>query len=525
MQFNGKTITAFGGFSSVPSTGGVYKVSTADGEKVDATFHNITEAFFAGQVVTLTEEISPSETRVYICTGFEATTSGQQVLWFTCAKADPTKDGGGVVIVRGLWHVQFDGSGLLNPAETYPIGNTVGKETEAGGVVFNDIETNEATAQFASAFGSESRAAAEGAIAAGLKIPRSGANVTYDENDEQVATNPDDWRSNEAYGRGAEAFGRGAVAYSRASKSFGYRTQTGYPPSAEHAAARPEAIVQTDADGNATYPRDNVGQGAFAVGADTAALENHSFAGGWAAIARGASSFAFGDHTEAIGYASFAFGRNTKAHSGYSVAFGDGCESKGVNSFTSGNLSKANGSNAIAMGFTCVAEGDGSIALGSKNTSGVAGDTKVKFAVTAGRECSASATCAVALGYGSVANQYGQTVVGRFNAYKNDEIKNAVFAVGSGSSDTARKNAFVVNNDGSAHIAGKLSFGSIDNASREKILAPMRGQDIPVGNGDYIGQIYLMESYSYENDGWFVTEVYMYCGKDPGGANCWVKIN
>lgn len=53
---------------------------------------------------------------------------------------------------------------------------------------------------------------------------------------------PKDLRFNEAYGTGSTASGMGAVAYSRASKSLGYRTQTGYPPSEEIASKRPEVI-------------------------------------------------------------------------------------------------------------------------------------------------------------------------------------------------------------------------------------------------------------------------------------------
>lgn len=59
------------------------------------------------------------------------------------------------------------------------------------------------------------------------------------------ATDPvqsSDYRFNEAYGTGSIAAGMGAVAYSRASKSFGYRTQTGMPSKKEQTEHRPEDI-------------------------------------------------------------------------------------------------------------------------------------------------------------------------------------------------------------------------------------------------------------------------------------------
>lgn len=111
-----------------------------------------------------------------------------------------------------------------------------------GSMVFNDHETNTAEGEFASAFGSETKALGKASIAAGLKKSKSGC--TYAEDDPDFPQ--EDWRYNEAVGEASEAHGMGAIAYSRASKSLGYRTQTGYPPNAIYANKRPEAMSVSD---------------------------------------------------------------------------------------------------------------------------------------------------------------------------------------------------------------------------------------------------------------------------------------
>jgi hypothetical protein len=117
---------------------------------------------------------------------------------------------------------------------------TVGKATAEGGEIFNDYENNEAS-ELATAFGERSKALGYISFAAGCEsvakghaslaigevIATSGDYLVKD-GEEDVPT--DAFRHNEAIGTGSMAMGMGAVAYSRASKSFGYRTQAGYPP-------------------------------------------------------------------------------------------------------------------------------------------------------------------------------------------------------------------------------------------------------------------------------------------------------
>lgn len=270
-----------------------------------------------------------------------------------------------------------------------------GMATPDGGEIFGDYEHNQAGFH-AAAFGAESKATGAASFAAGSKVGKSGASADPPESD---------WRYNEAIGPSSTAMGRGAVAYSIASKSLGYRTQTGYPPSEEEAAKRPEAVVQTDADGNVTYPANNVGQAAAAFGSDTAALGNNSFAIGYKTRAYGDRSFAGGTRSEAHGVGAFAIGNEVKA--------------MGNASFASGWLTNANGHYSYAFGRGTSANKDYSFAFGMFNT----------------------------------ADADAQTTVGKYNAKDED----ALFIVGNGTGGgTKRRNAFVVKSDGSAFFIGQV---------------------------------------------------------------------
>lgn len=318
-----------------------------------------------------------------------------------------------------------------------------GKRTDAGGVIFNDYENNSADAKYASAFGTESKASGEASIAFGMKKDRSGAPELDD-----PAFQDSDWRYNEAIGQAAVAGGMGAIAFARASKSLGYRTQTGYPPSEEEAAKRPEAVTMKDASGNVVYPADNEGQGAVAIGADTAALGKQSLATGTRSKAYGNSSRSSGVDCVATGRASSADGCESVADGECSVAQGYKCKAKGYAVIAQGqeNQAAANGS---------VAQGWGTKACGAASTSG-------------GRETIANGYGSAALGVGNVANGFGQFVIGTHNiidtaqpnpqlAWTNqkNQIGRYVFIVGNGYG-SGRSNAHTIDWDGYGWYKGGI---------------------------------------------------------------------
>lgn len=177
-------------------------------------------------------------------------------------------------------------------------GDGIGRLSDYGGSVFNDYNTNRALALYATTFGSGTYADAmysasfgyqsitkgTAAFATGTITYTSGAVYATDnqgryyvvsENSpimkdcdvlaaghvvvgpgglgsEYVQTSDGgfvqkaDIRGNEAVGSGAMASGMGAIAFARASKSLGYRTQTGYPTDPKYLSERPELQVLTE---------------------------------------------------------------------------------------------------------------------------------------------------------------------------------------------------------------------------------------------------------------------------------------
>lgn len=178
---------------------------------------------------------------------------------------------------NGNWWVGGEDTGI-------PIQSGAGKVTTEGGAVFGDDGTNEASASGAISIGAGSKANGKAAFAAGTKTYRSGATEARDnqgryyvvsENSPimkdcdvlaagHVAVGPGglgseyvqtsdggfvqkvDIRGNEAIGSGSMASGMGSIAFARASKSLGYRTQTGYPTDPKYLSERPELQVLTE---------------------------------------------------------------------------------------------------------------------------------------------------------------------------------------------------------------------------------------------------------------------------------------
>lgn len=321
----------------------------------------------------------------------------------------------------------------------------VGRDTSSGGVIFNDYENNSADAKYATAFGTESKASGEASLAFGMKKDRSGAPELDD-----PAFKDSDWRYNEAIGEASVAGGMGAIAYARASKSMGYRTQTGYPPSVEHAKKRPEAVTMKDASGNVVYPADNEGQGAVAIGADTAAVGKQSLATGTRSKAFGNSSRASGLDCVATGRASSTDGCENVAEGDYSTAQGYQCKAKGFSTVSQGQANEALANAAIAQGW-------GTSARGAASTSG-------------GRETIANGYGSAALGVGNVANGFGQFVIGTHNlidttkpnpqpAWTNQPQQQGkyVFIVGNGTGSN-RSNAHTIDWDGYGWYKGGIKL-------------------------------------------------------------------
>lgn len=321
------------------------------------------------------------------------------------------------------------------------------------GIAFNDVEHNKAE-ELAAAFGEETKAIGKAAFATGAKKTRSGGKDTV----------AGDMYYTEAIGGGSMAAGMGAVAFSRASKSLGYRTQTGYPPSADWITKRTGVVVKKDAQGNDTFPADNVGQGAVAMGSDTVALENHTFAGGYKSKAIATASFAYGSENVTKGNCSVAMGSHNEANEECSVAFGASTKALGKWSFAAGEYAEARSNCSVAMG-------DGTVTAKQYDENGN------------NRENNPG---------------YAQMVVGRYNAYENGECDKALFVVGNGDKDQTtgkitRRNAFIVDKDGNASVTGKLSFGSVDDSSASAVREIVTTNTLPA-SGKFDGQMCMLNT-------------------------------
>ena len=239
---------------------------------------------------------------------------------------------------------------------------------------------------------------------------------------------------------------------------------------------------------NLGFQNYNNGFAAIATGQNTLADASQSFSMGFQSKATGAASLAGGNvnplpiatPSESAGEASIAFGNGVKTNSNanYSQAFGRGTE-------TGGGLTSAN--QATAMGFGSIAFGDNSFSGG--NNSRAFGEES--FAFGAGAVAS-KGDGNIALGIGvttpasaSAANGVGQVAVGKYNVYNTGGVSH-LFAVGAGTSEGSRFNAFNVTSTGRIGINGITNPSSILHAKL-----------IDYNNGFYMEGPSLATSFNY----------------------------
>lgn len=163
-------------------------------------------------------------------------------------------------------------------------------------------------------------------------------------------------------------------------------------------------------------------EGDCSLGGDYAHAEGNS------THARGMASHAEGWITNASGHSSHSEGKETEASGNYSHAEGESTSTGGIAAHAEGFSTNAAGDYSHAEGQDTYAEGHASHAEGSGTQAW--GDNSH------------------ASGLGTIAAGENQTVVGQYN----EEVEDAVFVAGCGTSDDDRRNAFVVNKDGTAYV-------------------------------------------------------------------------
>ena len=304
------------------------------------------------------------------------------------------------------------------------------------------------------------------------KSPQQAANDWggFTESGHPVYSNGDGSQGMLHNGMGATGWGAFAAnAYNRSSGvgsvALGFHTMAGKP----------------DVDQNG-ITGDNIGQ--FSVGWSVRATGNRAFASGHRTVASGSDavamgnwSYATGDSTISLGKENWAEGASTvaigfKNHAagGGSTALGQENVSWGTTNFTSGYQNTAgdtsqgvgSGGSATAMGKYNVASADASMALNRATT--------------------ATNQAATSMGLGTTADNVGMLAVGVNNASgAGDTSANyyyvdgaytgsnpgVAFVVGNGDINSSNgragdnsSNAFVVNYDGTATLAGDLTVNS-----------------------------------------------------------------
>jgi autotransporter adhesin len=214
---------------------------------------------------------------------------------------------------------------------------------------------------------------------------------------------------------GSHAEGGDTIAAGKYAHAEGRKTKAGYGAHSE--GYMTEAIgVGAHSEGYSTMA---IGEASHVEGHQTQTTGTRAHAEGWKSVASGQAAHAEGCGTTASGLYSHAEGNYTTASGKASHAEGGNTQALGVNSH-------AEGTGTIAASDNCHAEGSGTISRGNTTH---------------------------ASGWKTIADGFAQTVVGRANKIDSK----ALFIVGNGENadsetDSRRKNAFVVNKDGSATI-------------------------------------------------------------------------
>lgn len=213
--------------------------------------------------------------------------------------------------------------------------------------------------------------------------------------------------------------------------------------------------------------------------------------------------------SEGTGTGAAQMGYSSSANANYSFAGGELASTKeGVRAcFAFGINTKAQADAAAALGDRTVANANYSLAGGETSTT--AADAKACLAFGISAEARKNATAS--FGWRTVANRECETVVGMCNNFEN--WTNALFVVGNGTSDSDRRNAFVVNGNGDTYITGKAFSGGEQLATEDYVkdaVGNVAVSDLPfAGTGNpglmsstdfkHLQRLVNKEKYWYEN--------------------------
>ena len=190
----------------------------------------------------------------------------------------------------------------------------------------------------------------------------------------------------------------------------------------------------------------------------------------------------------ATGENSFAVNQGTTSSGVNSSSFGMNSTASGYNSFVAGFNTTASGDSSAAIGYNSIASGGRSFALGDSNQSigesstalGQLSTSQGAFSLAANIETTAVGIGSTALGKGTIAGEYASLAIGHYNVQTSygvtqHDILNVAFAIGNGTDDTNRSNAFSVKFDGTTTVAGDIQM---EGNQIKNVADPTENQDI-----------------------------------------------
>jgi hypothetical protein len=221
---------------------------------------------------------------------------------------------------------------------------------------------------------------------------------------------------------------------------------------------------------NNNWNIDSIGETSFSFGTNTKAKGQNSIAMGNATEAIGSDAIALGSFSKANGNSSVAIGDNVISNANSAIAIGQSNNASSLGAVALGISNNATANYATAIGAGNTASSSGSIAIGQSNTASGSGSVAIGYsnkasriyATALGNSTSALGVASTATGEGSIAKSYGEFVAG----YNNDTListvpnviqsdTNRIFTVGNGTSSTARKTAFVVQQNGNVGVGNR----------------------------------------------------------------------
>ena len=292
--------------------------------------------------------------------------------------------------------------------------------------IFNDKTNNESKGDYAHAEGGMTKATGAYSHAEGY-LSESVADTSHAEG-----------YQNKVYGNSGHAEGSNNNVYTESSHAEGINTKAGLEgQSGDDGKAAHAEGEGTVASGRSSHAegRDTVASGkyAHAEGELAKAQADQAHAEGWTTIASGNAAHAEGSKTTASGEASHVEGFSNNAT-------GRGSHAEGENSSATGDQAHAEGWNAVASGGASHAEGGDSKATGDRSH--------------------AEGTTTQAKGYAShtegswtVAENEAEHAEGKYNK-SNMGTKKTIHSVGIGTSDTDRKNAHEIMENGDHYVYG-----------------------------------------------------------------------